>query len=524
MMNDNINKMQNLSEYFINSVKKFPTRTALVVDDKYLTYQELFNRASHLSFSLLQFQEKHCALLSARGVDSYVGLLAILMAGKTYIPLSTKSPQERNLEILRFSEAAILIVDEKCTADAAELLRNYKDPLIVAIPSLDSLPKNMQSLNQSPLQKPFANDDAYLLFTSGSTGIPKAVMTTHASAVEYIDKMLKRYQPNEHDRFSQLTDLSFDVAMHELFLCWASGGCLYTIADAQLAGLHRFINQHQLTVWTSVPSILSLLKQWNRLNPGIFPSIRCSTLLGEPLAEELVRYWHSAAPNSIIDNLYGPTEATIIFTEYRWQPGLAHSSGYVPIGVPLAGQDIAILDIDRKPVAKGAVGELYLAGSQVTKGYWNNPKLTREKFVKIDSDQSKYWYKTGDFVYWDDSYGLVFKGRDIDILKVRGGRVEKLEVEMVLRDLAKTNTVAIVPFQKAQDGVVLNLMAFVGYSSVNDADILKNCQRKLPGYMIPSKIIRVESLPITKNGKVDYQFLNKHAEILMLSTAKENAC
>jgi len=488
-------KINNLAQFFIQSANKFPHHAALVIDEITYTYQDILSAANQLAHYLSLLPGKHCALLSARGIDSYVALLAILMAGKVYVPLSIKSPHYRNLEILKFSEADLLIVDRECLPIVDDLLADYMGPLKVMTTQIAFSEPISSMMCES------SNEEAYLLFTSGSTGTPKAVMTTHVSAVEYIQKMQAYYLPHEADRFSQLTDLSFDVAMHELFLCWASGACLYVISDAQLATLNRFIEQHQLTFWTSVPSTIHLLKQWNRLLPNAFSSIRYTVLLGEPLLESLVCAWHAAAPHSKIDNLYGPTEATIVFTAYRWQPDKPHPSGYVPIGYPLKNQEVAILDKNKKSVFMGEVGELYLSGSQVAKEYWRNPLMTQEKFVYLDNN--KQWYKTGDYVYWDNEYGLVFKGRENDMLKIRGARVERLEVEMILQEVSETNIVSVVAESE--------LIAFIGKSNVQNTDIIKKCREKLPNYMVPTKIIRLENLPYNKNGKVDYVRLKAYA-------------
>ncbi len=528
-MYDHHGTIKNLAAFFVENALLFPDRPAIFVDDQFFSYRELLQKAYQLAACLVHYNiyettPLHCVILTARGIDSYIGLLAILLAGKTCVPLSIKSPPQRNAHILQFSQTKMLIIDTKNMPDAIALLNACQRPLFVFLPNRKTLPIEFtflphyfilqDEIDSMPLLRDhITNENAYLLFTSGSTGTPKAVMTRQCSIISYLKHMLLRYQLNENDRFTQLTDLSFDVAFHELFLCWAHGACLYVMHDQHLTHLVPFMHKHQLTYWTSVPSIISLLKQWRRLSEMIFPSIRHTVLLGEPLTEELATFWHAIAPHSHIDNLYGPTEATIIFTGYRWQPSHPHVSGYVPIGKPMPDQRVAILNEHRQPVPPGNIGELYLSGSQVAEGYWRYPAMTAEKFVYIGDDKKNYWYKTGDFVQWEEPFGLIFKGRDIDILKVRGGRIERLEVEMVLRDVAKTNMVAVIPTQIMEEGVVMSLTAFIGYSAVKSPDILKMSRKKLPDYMVPAKIIRVESLPLNKNGKVDYAALQACFEI-----------
>lgn len=487
----------NLVNLFIRSVARYPNHPALVVEDKTYTYYDLHQRASALAACIAQEKEVYCGLLCLRGLDAYVGLLAILMAGKIYVPLSTKNPLRRNQEMIKFLRLGLIVADSSCYELARSLFP--KESLYQKVISTANK-ESVTGIHPS-------SENAYLLFTSGTTGQPKAVMTTHKSIVQYIQLMTERYQPTPMDRFTQLTDFTFDVAIHEIFLCWSNGACLYPIQDHQFTHIHRYVSENKITVWTSVPSMISLIRGWNKVPPAAFSSIRLSVFLGEPLYYQLVDYWCGLAPHSIIDNLYGPTEATIIFTAYRYDKEYRHPSGYLPIGLPLPNQPILILNDDKFPVQKGEVGMLYLGGEQVANGYWCNDVMTKEKFVSFPHIKPQLqWYKTGDYVYFDESVGLIFKGRESDFLKVRGGRLERLEVEIVLRDVAETNLSAIVPTE-ITDGIARAITAYIGHSSVLDVDIIKRCRERLPDYMVPTTIVRISELPINKNGKVDYKAL-----------------
>lgn len=455
--------MKKLSDLFVSSALKYADRPALMVKGQYYTYEDLLNRAQLFARRLLNHENDFFILHAERELESYVAILGALLAEKVYVPLSPKNPSKRNQEIMDF-------------------------------------------IGNQTMDKSYA----YMLFTSGTTGQPKAVMTKHESIINYIHIMSDRYRPTCRDRFTQFTDLSFDVAIHEMFLCWANGACLYVINDNQFTQLHKLIPEYQITHWTSVPSMISLIKQFNRALPNAFSSIKYTMLMGEALSYSLVDYWAKLAPNSLIDNLYGPTEATIIFTAYRYDPKYTHSSGYVPIGLPIDGQPMVILNDELSIVERGQTGTLYLGGNQVADGYWHNPEMTKEKFIKLPHiDSTMTWYNTGDQVCWDFHVGLIYKGRDQDFLKVRGGRLERLEVEMILRNAAKSDMAAIIP-SDIMDGVARSIIAFIGKSKVTDHEIISYCRDCLPDYMIPTLIIRIDQLPMNKNGKIDYQFLQSY--------------
>src|SRR5262249_24212385 len=246
------------------------------------------------------------------------------------------------------------------------------------------------------------SDGAYLLFTSGSTGAPKGVLIRHDNAVAYIGNVLDRYRPSPEDRFTQLFDFSFDLSVHDMFLCWSAGACLYCPPPTALAGLRDFVREHELTFWFSVPSTAAYMSRMKMLRAGAFPSLRMSLFCGEAMPASLASAWRTAAPNSVIENLYGPTEATVAFTVYRLSDGdfgARDDQPIVPIGLPLPGQYAAVIDADGGVVPDGQPGELCLGGSQVADGYWRMPEVTATRFrspVGLPDDAPCRWYRTGD--------------------------------------------------------------------------------------------------------------------------------
>jgi acyl-CoA synthetase (AMP-forming)/AMP-acid ligase II len=242
------------------------------------------------------------------------------------------------------------------------------------------------------------------------------------------------------------------------------------------------------------------------LASGCFPSLRYSLFCGEPLAASYAQLWQEAAPNSIVENLYGPTETTIAISGYRWnKTGSSQEcvNGIVPIGWIFDGQQCSVIDAERKAVPAGLPGELCLCGSQLTTGYWNEPKKTREQFVHLPAAGERLWYRTGDMVQQDANGCLHYLGRMDHQVKIRGYRVELQEIEAVLRRACGTAQVVSVAWP-VENGVADGIVAFVsGVDALDHDNVLAYCSKVLPGYMVPRKIYLCDEMPLNTNGKID---------------------
>jgi len=357
-----------LYELFRISVDRHGTRPAVWVEGCFVNYAELHDSARQLAGAIVatrcNLQQAQCALLVDRTATAYSAVLASLLAGLVYVPLNRRLPPEKIAELIRLSETDVVIVDNRCLAAAERVLSLSAKPLTVLLPDCDRMPAwtsgrtGHRFLSRSDIEhaKPpeagmlsNADSGAYLLFTSGSTGSPKGVLIDHSNALAYIRNIKERYRPCPDDRFSQCFDLSFDLSVHDMFLCWSAGACLYCVPDAAKFAARNFISRHELTFWFSVPSTAAFMSRMHMLQPGDFPTLRWSLFCGEALPVRLARAWQRAAPNAIVENLYGPTEATVAFTVYRLphtgDPS-AEEHDIVPIGVPLPGQQIAVIDPD----------------------------------------------------------------------------------------------------------------------------------------------------------------------------------
>ncbi|OLB29479.1 MAG: hypothetical protein DMG41_23575 [Acidobacteria bacterium] len=523
------NSSRSLIRGFLESAERFPDRTALVVDGESLTYSSLRRLAGRIASAIAENGHTRSPLVAVwahRSQTAYAGILGSLGAGKGYVPLNPKFPLERTCRMLALAGCTVLIVGRECLGQLSGLLGSADFPLTLILPEVFDLGEFLPSrpnhrfitAGQLPSGESFSSGEdsasasAYLLFTSGSTGVPKGVPINQGNVRSYVDYICRRYDVNEHDRFSQQFDLTFDLSAHDLFVCWERGACLYCVPEHSLMAPAKFIRDHQVTMWFSVPSVAGLLEKMRLLPPGCFPSLRCSLFCGEPLPAAYAASWQEAAPNSIVDNLYGPTEATIAITHYRWNsqksPGEC-LNGIVPIGQMFEGQQFRITDSRGESVPIGEVGELCLSGSQVAAGYWNDPAKTRQQFVRLPGARERIWYRTGDLVQRDEAGNLCYLGRVDHQIKIRGYRVELQEIEAVLRHACGTEQVVSVPWP-VNSGTAEGVVAFVsGVKGFDQARILANCGDVLPDYMVPKKIYLLDELPLNSNQKIDRGELRK---------------
>lgn len=479
-------------------------RTALWVDETSISYAELLDHASGIANAIVNLPQRRTAVFANRHFWSYAGIVGAVLGGHAYVPLSPHHPLDRQAAALRSAEVGAFVVDRMSLPLCRELIE-HAEPMLVIIPDGKTPDWAVGSahwfLDEEQLSRDWVEDPAvlgdgaYLLFTSGSTGTPKGVMVSHENVMAYLETALSRYRLTPEDRTTQLFDLTFDLSVHDLFVTWAAGATLYCPPEGIRKAPQRFVQRHDLTCWFSTPSTVAIMSRMRMLNPDDFPTLRLSLFCGEAFPTALAALWKLAAPRSVIENLYGPTEATIAVTAFRLPETLDGLPDIVPIGHPFPGQEIRVLH-----------DELIVGGSQVALGYWRAPwEQTAAKFVQ---HRGRRWYATGDRVELSDTYGLCFLGRLDRQVKILGNRVELFEVERVLRDASGNATVAAIAWP------ILDRMGIIGFVQAEqppDAEITAGCRRRLPSYMVPSRIIRVAEWPLNSNGKTDYRMLESIA-------------
>lgn len=524
--------IRTLRSGFLRSSELFPARAALEVGGTVLTYRELRERAASLAATLQRRTPPGGPPLTAvfgyRSAAAFAGVLGALFQGHGYVPLNRTFPPARTQTMLARADCRAVIVDSKSEEQLDQVLEGINEQLLLILPDRAGVaslarqwPKHIV-LGSKDLEPPEAwkpnstspESIAYLLFTSGSTGIPKGVMVAHCNVIHFVDVMVNRYEITEEDRFSQTFDMTFDLSAFDMFVAWERGACVCCPSQKTLINPIKFIQEARLTVWFSVPSTGVFMKRLGMLKPSRYPTLRWSLFCGEPLPVEVAQAWAEAAPQSVLENLYGPTELTIACSVYRWDHQGSTTEckfGVVPIGKPYPGMDALVVDEKLMEVPTGSEGELLMTGPQLSLGYWRDPERTAAAFV-IPPGKDKVYYRTGDRVLktvGDDP--LVYLGRLDHQIKIRGHRVELGEVEAVLRQEAGVEAAIALGWPITPSGAD-SVVAFLGDTSVDPEAIRARLQTKLPGYAVPRDIHLLPKLPLNPNGKVDRKALLKLLE------------
>jgi amino acid adenylation domain-containing protein len=499
----------------------------VLVEGKHLTYAQLLEGALRVAATIQQRGGggRLSGVLAYRSATAFTGVLGSLLAGNGYVPLNRTFPTERTLAMFERAECDSVVVDEASLPQLEKLLDKSQRRLLVILPEIDDVgPFEQRWPNHSfagcPIlapsqewQEPKAqpNAIAYLLFTSGSTGVPKGVMVSHRNVAAFLDYMVERYAITEEDRLSQMFDMTFDLSVFDMFVAWERGACVCCPSQKTLIKPGKFIQEAELTLWFSVPSVAVFMKQLGMLKPGQYPRLRWSLFCGEPLPVSSASAWLEAAPNSILENLYGPTELTIACTLYRWNA--SHSAekaemGIVPIGYPYPGMEVLVADEKLTEVPPGAEGELLMNGPQMSLGYWKDAEKTAAAFV-IPPGKADVYYRTGDRVRRPTGeQPLTHLGRIDFQVKVQGHRVELGEIEAVVRKISGFDGVVAVGWPVTSSGYG-GIEVFVEGEAIVRDGLRSAVANELPEYMVPRRFHFMSRLPRNVNDKFDRKAMLK---------------
>jgi D-alanine--poly(phosphoribitol) ligase subunit 1 len=497
---DSREHITSLAQLLFQHGSENPALDALVLDDTTYTYAEIIHRARILASYLKDNNIERLGIMASRKLDAYIGILAAHWVGAAYIPLHHALPAFRLKKIIEKSQLQALISDP-----TAETLSESKNLLFITIDEI----KTSSPLLTDPVN-PAPDALAYIIFTSGSSGAPKGVPITFGNLSSFITAIKTRYSITSHDRVAQFSNLSFDVSIFDMCMAWGNGAALYVVPHNKLLMPADFIRDNQLTVWISVPSVISIMDKLNSLKPNYFLSLKYSLFTGEALIFQHAAQWRIAAAHSEIENLYGPTEATIDCLAQKITNETKKNSynDIVPIGKALSGVYAALVDDENTFLLPDAKGELVLAGQQLASGYLQEPELTQEKFVTLTHPEwgTKIWYRTGDYCYQDAAGIFHYLYRLDNQCKIQGHRIELNEIEYYLRKIAPSSEVAvfIIPSERYPHSQII---AVVNDSSLKSQDIKIQLKKYLPDYMLPEQIIYMENFIYNENGKLNRQLV-----------------
>ncbi|QAX84357.1 non-ribosomal peptide synthetase [Pseudomonas sp. DTU12.3] len=481
-------------------VAKTPDAPALAFGDTRLSYAQLNARANRLAHRLIESgvgPESLVGIAVERSIEMVVGLLAVLKAGGAYVPLDPEYPPERLRYMLEDSGVKLLLTQ-------AALLDSLPLSEQVQTLALDSLGDLQDYPATDPQVAVDAENLAYVIYTSGSTGKPKGAGNRHAALTNRLCWMQQAYQLGAGDTVLQKTPFSFDVSVWEFFWPLMTGARLVVAAPGDHrdpATLVALINREQVTTLHFVPSMLQAFLQDEQVATcGSLKRIVCS---GEALPADAQLQVFAKLPQAGLFNLYGPTEAAIDVTHWTC---VEEGRDSVPIGEPIANLACYILDDELQPVPVGVLGELYLAGVGLARGYHQRPALTAERFAVSPYGHGERIYRTGDLARYRDNGVIEYAGRIDHQVKLRGLRIEMGEIEARLLEHPAVREAVVLVIDGKQ------LVAYVVLAE-ESADWRQNLaahvQQQLPEYMVPTQWLALAQMPLSPNGKLDRKALPK---------------
>ena len=483
-----------------HSIAQHAGNAAMFVEDKSYTYKELGAAVNKIRKALrdaVAEDEKIIGILTNEDLYTYAAIIALWAEGKAYVPVNTDLPKERYEAVISLAgiHTIIGVASENPAASC-----HHIDPSI--------LPESAASL---PFRTVADTELAYLLFTSGTTGVPKGVPITRANLAGFVTSFeTLGLSITAADRCLQMFELTFDLSVMSYLIPFLKGACIYLIPKTKIkyGYIYELMEEQALTVALMVPSILHYLRPY--FDEIDFPQMRYSLFCGEALSLDITQEWSRCLPNAEIINVYGPTEDTIFCTHYHYSrtaENLAHN-GILSIGRMMEGNDSIIIDEENKIVEEGLTGQLCLSGAQLTPGYWHNEEKNREAFFTMDyKDSSTRFYKTGDLCTRATSGDILYLGRTDHQVKIQGFRVELSEIEFQCKQGGGKANIVAIPFENKIGNTEIGLVI---ESTPYDTDPLKAfLSTKLPAYMMPTSILFEERFPLNVNGKTDRNELKK---------------
>jgi amino acid adenylation domain-containing protein len=470
--------------------RRTPERVALRFEHDSLTYRELERRAERLAQHLRARgagPDVLVGLCVERSLEMVVGILGVLKAGAAYVPMDPSYPQER-LAFMRSDAGLDLVLTQG----------------------------SLEAFDWNGAQGPAPSDAgvgpehlAYVIYTSGSTGRPKGVCIEHRNIVNYVLGVARRLKLEPGMSHATVSTIAADLGNTVIFPALATGGCLHVISRERAeshALLAEYFGRERIDVLKIVPSHLAAL-QSGRNPQQVMPRSRL-ILGGESSRLDWIERLRALSPECEIHNHYGPTEATVgVLTYHASGPLPGTPSGTLPLGRPLPGSRIYLLDADGRAVAPGEKGELCIGGQGVARGYLNRPDLTAQKFAPdaFSADAGARLYRTGDLARCLPDGNIEFCGRIDHQVKLHGYRVELGEIEGALREQGEVQEAVVLAREDASGDK--RVVAYVSPQGADPARLREYLRSRLPAYMVPSAFVPMEKLPLTPNGKIDRQAL-----------------
>ena len=457
---------------------------SLIIGEETFSYWEVLALCNKMRFQISENNSQNIGIYLTDDVFMYASILAVWFEGKTYVPIHPDFPLNKNLNVIHQAEINTLLSSVEIKDDFEITCINTSE----SFGNFDELPKDSE-----------LSTNAYILFTSGSTGNPKGVPITFSNLYYFQDSFSSTFGPlKPDDKVLQMFELTFDLSVMSYLIPWLNGASVVGLnkKETKFLQILDLLEANEITVALMVPSILNLITPY--LDPETLnESLRLNLFCGEALLVKQIENWKPFIPNAEIYNVYGPTENTIFCTAYKIENPIKEKNGIISFGKSMSNSNLSLLN------ENNSEGELLLSGKLLAKSYWKNEAKTSEAFISIDNE---VFYKTGDWCLRDDDDYFYLNRIDFQA-KINGFRVELSEIEYFVNEKLQNGiSVAVVTKDKSNNDI---LTVFINEHDVEEEELSLHLKTNLPEYMIPSKIIKIENYPINTSGKIDRNELKK---------------
>ncbi len=497
--------IKTITDYLDKTAKKYPEKIGVKDIDKQYTFSKIRENALKVGSVLgeMGLFKKPIAIFLDKNVDCFCSMFGVAYSGNFYTILDVTMPQARIERILRILDAEAIITDKKHEQDIQKLDLKFS-PIYIE----DIYTRTINNLMIECIQNRIIDTDVlYILFTSGSTGDPKGVIISHRNVITYMEWSGKVFGFDSNTVFGSQTPFYFSMSVLDIFQTIRTGAEFVIIPKKlfSLPGdLISYIDETQINTIYWVPSALCQLANINALDNPKLKCVKMILFAGEVMPAKQLNMWKRALPDAFYANLFGPTEVTDICTYYILDREIADDES-IPIGRTCDNMDVFIVDENGKEVTGTQEGEMLVRGASVAYGYYKNPEKTKEAFIQNplqDSYEEKV-YRTGDLVHYNENGEIIYVSRKDFQIKHMGYRIELGEIETAASAIAQIDRVCCI-YDMANSEIVLF------YTGAIDAkDIKKNIKKKVPRYMIPTRYVTMEEMPLNLNGKIDRGELKK---------------
>lgn len=484
------------------TAKRLPNKLALQDISGNITYQEYRSKSLAIAYKIVELNKgemkKPVVVYLEKGKEVLVSFMGVAYSGCFYSPIDTEMPQSRVDKILEVLKPEIVITTNKLKTNFEKF--NFYGSYIIYEETICS--EEDETAVKPYTEKIVDTDLLYVLFTSGSTGVPKGVSICHRSVIDYIDWVTETFNITQKDTFGNQAPFYFDNSILDIYSCMKMGATLNIIPKKlffQPVPLLEYIKYNKINTIFWVPSALIVVSKLKAFrNVDLSDTLKRVLFCGEVMPNKQLNIWRKFLPNVTYANLYGPTEITDACTYYIVDREFSDDEP-LPIGIPMSNTDILVLNDEDKLVTDDEVGELCVRGTSLAMGYYNNPEKTRSAFVQnpLNKAVPEIIYRTGDLVRYNEYREIIYISRKDFQIKHLGHRIELGEIETAISSLEEV-TLNCCLYDEKNQRIVLFVDAQV------DRDYIKERIEKLvPEYMIPGKVIYLENMPINANGKID---------------------